>query len=133
MIKDILDTQFGRRANHAPARMAIDLVVASGQTTQTATRTIEGAIRGITVGVNNNTGNKTAIVSIVDSDGSILFTGESVAENTTLAPVSQLFMTLSSTDLLMYIPCAGEITIKVTMSGDPGTSTGIVNVKLLLE
>ena len=77
MIKDITDSQFGRRDNHAPAKMKIQLIVASGQTVQTATRTIEGAIRAISVGVNDNDGNKTAIVSIIDNDGAdAIFTAQ---------------------------------------------------------
>jgi hypothetical protein len=36
-------------------------------------------------------------------------------------------------DLAMDILCAGKITVKCLMSGDPGESTGLVNVKLYLE
>ena len=138
MIKDITDTNFGRRANHAPAKMAINQIVipngAAGATlTDTEDVTIEGSIRAITVGINNNTGNATATVSIVDNDGAVLFRKAAFAEDTASAPTYVNIMNDAGQDLAMDILCAGKITVKVTMSGDPGASTGIVDVKLYLE
>lgn len=107
---------------------------ASGATlTQTKDVKISGIVRAITVGINNNTGNKTAIVSLIDADGSILFTGASVAENTDAAPVVQQFMTVSSTDLPLEIICDGTITVSALMNGDPGTSTGLIDISLYIE
>jgi hypothetical protein len=63
MIKDITNTNFGRRANHAPAKMAItQMTVPAGGAglTQTEDVTIEGSIRAITVGINNMTNAETA-------------------------------------------------------------------------
>lgn len=138
MIKDITDTQYGRRANHGPARMKLDqLTFANGAAgaalTQTLTRTIEGAIRAITVGINNNTGNATATVSIVDDNGAVLYTKAGFAENTATAPTYVNIMNDAGEDLVMNVLCAGKISIKVTLSGDPGESTGIVDVNLYLE
>lgn len=138
MIKPITDTNFGRSSQSSPAKMDITQMVvpsgASGATlTQTEDVTIEGVIRAISVGVNNNTGNKTVDVSIIDADGSVLFTGETVAEDTASAPTIQQFMTVSGTDLPLYIVCAGKITVSAVMSGDPSTSTGLIDVSLYLE
>lgn len=107
---------------------------ATGATlTQTADVQINGAIRAISVGLNNNTGNKTVDVSIIDADGAILIALATTAENTTSAPVIQQFMTLSLTDLPMRLMCAGTITVSAVISGDPGSSTGLADVSIYMD
>lgn len=91
---------------------------------------VNGTIRQITVGVNNNTGNKTVLVSLVDDNGSVLFTTETIAEDTNSAPIVQHFMTESSTDLPLAILVTGLITVDVNLSGDPGTSGMVIDVVL---
>ena len=107
---------------------------AAGATlTQTQDVQINGVVKQITVGVNDNTGNATVIVSLVDADGSVLFTAESTAENTASAPVVQQFMTVSGTDIPLNILCSGTITVKGVISGDPGESTGLCDITLYCE
>jgi len=127
----------GRDGYRSVFRLQIPQLVfpngASGATlTQTEEVNINGAIKQIMVGVNNNSGNKTVIVSIIDkATGSVLFTGESVAENTASAPVVQQFMTVSGTDLPLNIMCAGTIIVSAVISGDPGVSTGLCDITLM--
>ncbi len=129
---------FGRDGHRSVGKIDIPQLVfpdgAAGATlTQTAEVSLNGDIKQITVGLNDNTGNKTVIVSLIDADGTILFTAESTAENTASAPVVQQFMTVSGTDLPLNIPCAGVITVSALISGDPSTSTGLCDVSLYIE
>ncbi len=91
---------------------------------------INGTIRQITVGVNDNTGDKTVVISIIDDNGSVLFTTETIAEDTESAPIVQHFMTESSTDLPLLLLVTGTITIDANLSGDPGTSGMTIDVVL---
>lgn len=100
---------------------------------QTEDVQINGAIRAISVGLNNNTGNKTVDVSIVDADGAVLIALETTAEATDSAPVIQQFMTPSLTDLPMRLMCAGTITVSAVISGDPGSSTGLADVSIYMD
>jgi len=110
------------------------MTVANGSSADdTADITINGSVKQITVGVNNNTGNKTATVSLTDADGSVLFTTETIAENTDSAPVVQQFMTVSDTDLPLNILCDGTITVTGSPSGDPGASGMTIDVSLYVE
>ena len=106
---------------------------AAGATlTQTEEVNVNGAIKQIMVGLNDNTGNKTVQVSIIDkATGSILFAGEIIAENTTSAPVVQQFMTISGTDVPMNILSDKTLTISALISGDPGVSTGLCDITLM--
>ena len=94
------------------------------------TATLNGIIRQITVGVNDNTGNKTVTVDIIDDNGSVLFTTETIAEGTTSAPVVQQFFTASSTDMPLAIPVTGTITLNVNLSGDPGSGGMTIDIVL---
>jgi hypothetical protein len=107
------------------------LTVASGASAAvTDTINMNGTVRQITVGVSNNTGNRTAIVSLVSDEGSVLFTTEAIAENTTAAPVAQAFFTASATDLPLAVLATGTVTIKATPSGDPGSGGMTIDVTL---
>lgn len=107
---------------------------ATGATlTQTQDVYIHGVVKQITVGLNNNTGDKTVVVTLVDADGSVLYTAASTAENTASAPVAQQYMTQSSTDLPLNILCDGTITVTGLISGDPGTSTGLCDITLYVD
>jgi len=94
---------------------------------------VNGIIRQITVGINNNDGDATATVAIIDDNGSVLFTTASVAESTSAAPVAQHYMPVSASDanaLPLAIPVTGTITLNVDLSGDPGASGMEVDVVL---
>lgn len=94
---------------------------------------LNGVIKQVTVGVNDNTGNRTVTIDIIDDNGSVLFTTESIAENTTAAPVVQQFMTVSSTDLPLAVPVTDTVTINANLSGDPGSSGITIDVVLYGE
>lgn len=112
------------------------LVFPNGATGATLIQTeevnINGAIKQVMVslGVTTTTG-KTVVLTIVDkATGTVIFTGEAVAESAG-APTVQQFMTLSATDLLLRVMCDGTITVTATISGDPGTSTGLCDITLI--
>lgn len=88
---------------------------------------LNGTIRQITVTVNNNDGNATMTVALEDEDDAVLWSEAGIAENATT--VFQ-YATLSSTDLNLAVLSAATLTVKVTPSGDPGASTGLVDVVL---
>lgn len=93
---------------------------------------INGSIKQITVGIGDNTNDRTAVITLVDADGSLLFTGEAMAEATATARSTnvQQFMTLSGTDLLLDIHCAGTITVIATPSGDPGDTNMTIDISI---
>ena len=129
---------YGRDRVDSVGKMDIPQLVfpsgASGATlTQTDDVTINGAIKQITVGVNDNDNDVTVDVSIVDADGAVLFTAETTAEDTDDALVVQQYMTVSGTDLPLSIFCAGVITVSALISGNPGASTGLCDVSLYVE
>ena len=132
-----LATKYTSR-NHKIGKLNVPQLVfpdgATGATlTQTQDVTINGTVTQITVGVNDNTDDATVIVSLVDADGSVLYTAASTAEDTNTAPVAQQYMTQSGTDLPLRIPCSGVITVTGVISADPNTSTGLCDVTLYCE
>lgn len=106
---------------------------ASGATlTQTEDVTINGIIKQMMVGLNDNTGNKTVVVSLIDAlTGSVLFSTPSIAEGTDAAPTVVKLMNIAGDDLPLRIICAGTITVSGLISGDPGTSTGLCDIILM--
>lgn len=94
---------------------------------------LNGTIRQITVGINDNTGNKTATIDIIDDNGSVLFTTATIAENTTAAPVAQHYMATSASDtnaLPLAVLVTDTVTINANLSGDPGSSGMTIDVVL---
>ena len=107
---------------------------ASGATlTQTQDVEIHGTIRQLTIGVNNNTGDKTVDVTKGAANGAKLTRAATTAENTASAPVVQHYMTESGTDLPLAVLCDGIITAKGVISGDPSTSTGLCDITLYCD
>jgi len=113
------------------------LVFPNGATGATLTQTeevnIDGAVKQIMIGLNDNTGNATITsVSLIDkATGSVLFVSDGVAENTDAAPIVQQFMTVSGTDLPLHILSNKTITVSALISGDPGASTGLCDITLM--
>jgi hypothetical protein len=106
--------------------------VGVGGLTQTEEVNIDAAVKQIMVGMNDMTNAVNVTVSLIDkATGSVLFTGEAVAEATSAAPVAQQFMTLSATDLPLHVLCNGTVTVSALLSGDPGASTGLCNITLM--
>ncbi len=91
---------------------------------------INGCVKQITVGIGDNTNDSTAVITLVDADGSVLFTSEAMAEDTVAAPSVQQFMTLSLTNLLLEIYCSGTITVIATPSGDPGDTAMTIDISI---
>jgi hypothetical protein len=112
------------------------LVFPNGATGATLTQTeevnIDGAVKQIMVGLGVTTATgATVTVSLIDkATGSILFTGEAVAEHATTV-AAQLFMTLSGTDLPLHILSNKTITVSALISKDPGVSTGLCDITLM--
>ena len=106
---------------------------ATGATlTQTEEVNIDGAVKQIMVGLTvTTTTGLTVVVSLIDkATGAILFVGEAVAESASVV-ASQLFMTLSGTDLPLHILSNKTITVSALISGDPGTLTGLCDITLM--
>lgn len=94
---------------------------------------LNGTIRQITVGVSDNTGDKTATIDIIDDNGSVLFTSATIAEDTASAPTMQHFMAISAADansIPLAVLVTGEITINANLSGDVGHSGVEIDVVL---
>ncbi len=91
---------------------------------------INGCIKQITVGVGDNTNDSTAVITLFDADGSLLFTSEAMPEDTVAAPSVQQFMTLSLTDLPLEVYCSGTITVVATPSGDPGDNAMTIDISI---
>ena len=91
---------------------------------------LNGIIRQITVGVNDNTGNKTVTIDIIDDNGSVLFTTATIAENTASAPTMQNYMTIADVNSPLTILVTGTITINANLSGDPGSGGMTIDVVL---
>jgi len=132
------DIKFTRSAAGLVGKVDVPQLVfpngATGATlTQTQDVTINGAIKAITVGLNNNTGNATVTLSITDEDGAVLFTKAAFAENTADAPTVVKIMNDAGDDVAMELLCAGVITITALISGDPGASTGLCDVTLYCD
>ncbi len=118
--------------NHPVFRVEVTQLVSDPNLSAdiSTTLNLNGTIRQITVGVSDNTGNKTATIDIIDDNGSVLFTTETIAENTTSAPVVQHFMTESATDLPLAVLVTGTITVNANLSGDVGASGIEIDVVL---
>ena len=87
--KTITGTSYGRQSRSGPAKMDISQMIVPvgvGGLTQSEEVSIEGVIRTITVGVNDNTNNVTVTINIIDEDGAVLFTLAALAEATASAP-----------------------------------------------
>ena len=105
-------------------------VVSGASAAVTTDVNMNGTVRQVTVGVSDNTGNRTATVSLTSDEGSVLFTTEAVAENTTSAPVVQQFFTASATDLPLAVLTTGTVTVTATPSGDPAAGGMTIDVTL---
>lgn len=99
---------------------AQDVVIASGSTTNSFTFRLPGLLRGIRYATNNNTNNVTTVITVVDDESSTLYTSAALNENTTgyLKP-----------DVCLY----NSNHTLVCTSADPGVSTNIISITLLVE
>jgi hypothetical protein len=79
-----------------------------------------GYLKGIRYTLNNNTNNVATVITVLDDEGSTLYTSASLNENTTgyLKP-----------DIALY---NSDHTLVIT-SADPGASGNIANITLLIE
>jgi hypothetical protein len=87
---------------------------------------VNGIVRQMTVAVSDNTGNRTATVSLIDGTSTpIIYTSAAQPENATTIT---RFMTESGTDFPMEIFINGATTISVAPSGDPGAGGMTVDI-----
>jgi hypothetical protein len=115
---------------HPIARIEVPQITLPNGASAEVTETLQNVnlrVKQIAVTVNDNTGNATMTVQLRDNDGAVLWSEAGIAEN---AITVFQYYTLSDTDLPLCILLQGAITVGVTPSGDPGASTGLVDVKL---
>ena len=84
---------------------------------------LNGVIMAMIAQVNDNTGNRTITLALVDDLAGSLFSAAGIAENATTVKVAP-------TDFV-EIPVNGTLTVTVTPSGDPGATgmTAIVELR----
>ncbi len=105
---------------------------ASGVTAAVApTMQVNGCIEQIAVKVNNNTGNRTATVTITDDNSATLFTQSGIAENATTTYFARSYKATQDAGFNPFL-AAGTLTATITPSGDPGASGMTVDVYLYL-
>jgi len=99
---------------------AQDVIIASGETTNHFHFQMQGILKGIRYSLNNNSNNVTTVITVLDDEGSTLYTSSVLNDNSTgyLAP-----------DVCLY---DASHSLVVT-SADPGVSTNIANITLLIE
>jgi hypothetical protein len=95
------------------------------------TLNVNGVCEQIAVKVNNNTGNRTATVTITDENGATLFTKSGIAENATATYFARSYKGTPDADFNPFL-VAGTLTATITPSGDPGESGMTVDVYLYL-
>jgi len=91
---------------------------------------LNGTLKQAIVTINDNTGNATATLALIDEDSLTLWTETGIAENAT-TPFQ--YYTLSGTDLPLTILMDGTMILTMTPSGDPGAGGMTVDVVLFIE
>jgi hypothetical protein len=106
---------------------------ASGVTAAVAkTMQVNGCCEQIAVAVNNNTGNRTATVTITDENGATLFTQAGIAEAATTTYFARSYKAVQDANFNPFL-AVGTLTATLTPSGDPGASGMTVDVYLYLK
>lgn len=79
----------------------------------------QGKMVGFKLTLNDNTGNRTVTLSIVDKDGDVIYTSGNCTEAATTVTMS------------LDVPLIEQELVRITPSGDPGTSgLDVTNIKL---
>lgn len=122
-----------RQDKHPVARLDFPQAAwASGVTEAVAaTMAVNGVVEQIAVKVNDNTGNRTATVTITDENGATLFTKSGIAENATTTYFARSYKATQDADFNPFL-AVGTLTATITPSGDPSTSGMTVDVYLYL-
>ena len=109
--------------NNDIVRVELDTItIPNGGTTEvTIPWYLNGVIRTMVSTINNTTNSVTATVAIKDEGDLTIYSVGSLAENTST----------TTTDVDAY--CAGQLTIGVTPSGDPGASTMTVDLVIYAD
>jgi hypothetical protein len=104
----------------------------SGATAAVAkTKNVIGCCEQIAVKVNDNTGDRTATVTITDENGATLFSKSGIAENATTTYFARSYKATQDADFNPFL-AVGVLTATITPSGDPSTSGMTVDVYLYL-
>lgn len=93
---------------------------------------VYGCCEQLTVKVNDNTGNRTATVTITDENSATLFTKSGIAENATATYFARSYKQTQDADFNPFL-ASGILTATITPSGDPGASGMTVDVELYLR
>ena len=96
------------------------------------TVTVNGECGRIAVAVNDNTGNRTATVTIVDENGAEVFSEAAIAENDTTSFGAYSNKATQDADFNPFLS-VGVLTATITPSGDPGSSGMTVDVYLYVK
>ena len=122
-----------RQDKHPVARLDFAQAAWTSGVTAAVVKTMEvnGVVEQIAVAVNDNTGNRTATVTITDENGATLFTKASIAENATTTYFARSYKATQDADFNPFL-AVGTLTATITPSGDPGASGMTVDVYLYL-
>jgi hypothetical protein len=93
---------------------------------------INGRCERIAVTVSDNTGNRTATVTIVDENGATVFSKSGIAENASTTYVGVSHKSSPDADFNPFL-CCGDLTATITPSGAPGTGGMTVDVVIYLR
>jgi len=96
------------------------------------TMNANGRCTQVAVAVNDNTGNRTATVTITDENGATLFTKSGIAEAATTTYFAESNKATQDADFNPFLAC-GVLTATLTPSGDPSTTGMTVDVYLYLK
>lgn len=96
------------------------------------TLNVNGCCEQIAVKVNDNTGNRTATVTIKDENNATLYSKSAIAENATTTYFARSYKATQDADFNPFL-AVGTLTATITPSGDPGASGMTVDVYLYLK
>jgi hypothetical protein len=94
-----------------------------GNDEQTEVKNINGEIGQIGIRISSVTDNPTVVVTLTDADGNELYNSGSIADGTNYLYTPSEFLPTAEKFL-----CAGDITIGVTPSADPGGAAQLLTV-----
>jgi len=120
------DKQPVARLDFAQATWADGVTAAVAKTMK-----VNGVCEQIAVAVNDNTGNRTATVTITDENGVTLFTQAGIAEAATTTYFARSYKAVQDASFNPFL-ATGVLTATITPSDDPGASGMTVDVMLYL-
>lgn len=93
------------------------------------TMSVNGCCEQIAVKVSDNTGNRTATVTITDNNGAVLFTKSGISKNATTTYFARSYKVVQDADFNPFLS-VDTLTATITPLGDPGANGMTVDVYL---